>query len=446
MNAILKRIEGFFFRPISASGFGLMRIAWAATVLIYSLGQLMDVARYYGSDGILPPSIEHIVSREPYRYTLFDYVVDPQAVVIVYVIMLIACVYAIIGVYPRLMTIVAALLLFSFHERNPLSLGGGDTVLRNAGFLLMLAPCGRAFSKRRWRLQWERWRTKLPLLPPATMPAWPMWLMLWQLMVIYITTAWDKSLGDMWLNGTAVGSALLHTHFARWPLSWMMVIAVGSPIYTYGTLIWEFAWALLLLPKRILEALKLSHGTVKRGLLIGGILFHGGIFILMDVGSFSPAMLTAYLGVLTEEDFKALRSWFNNIWLRTKNQKPKTNKPKIAILYDGHCGLCQRSVFTLEMLDHLHRLRPVDFHDSEQKRKIASDIALKDLNRAMHIKLPDGRTYQGFYAARVLAWHLPVFWLLAPFLYLPGVSFIGNNVYKRIARNRRKCTHERCAM
>lgn len=438
-----KRTEDFFFRPISASGFGLMRIGWALTVLIYGLGQFADVARYYGAEGLLPANLEHIVTRSVYRFTLLHVITDPQAVVFLYALMLAACVSMILGIYPRLMTIVAVLLLFSFHERNPLSLGGGDTVLRNVGFLLMLAPCGKAFSRKRWRAQWERFRAKLPPLPPAKMPAWPMRLMLWQLMIIYVTTAWDKVLGTMWLQGTAVDSILLHTHFVRWPQTWMMTLGAASPVFTYATLIFELAWLMLLFPNSVLKYLRLTSGAVKRGLLVGGVLFHGGIFILMDVGSFSAAMMAAYLGVLTEEDFKAMRNFWNSLWFRTHHSKLKTQN-SIAVLYDGHCGLCQRSVFTLLMLDHLHRLKLVDFHDAELKKQYAADIALKDLDKAMHIRFPHKKTFKGFYAVRVLTWHLPVFWIIAPMMYLPGVSFIGNKIYRRVARNRKKCAHESC--
>ena len=279
----------------------------------------------------------------------------------------------------------------------------------------------------------------MPLLPPTQMPAWPMRLMLWQLIIIYVATGWDKVLGSMWLDGTAVGSTLLHTHFVRWPLPWMMTLGVGTAVFTYATLIFEFAWLLLLFPNAVLKFMRLSKGAIKRGLLIGGVLFHGGIFILMDVGSFSAAILTAYLGVLTEEDFTAMRNFWNNLWSKDKHQK-------IAMLFDGHCGLCQKSVFTLVTLDHLHRLKPIDFHDAERKKQCAADIALKDLDKAMHIRFSNKKTLKGFSAAHALTWHLPVFWILAPLMYLPGVSSLGNKIYKRIARNRKKCTHESCGI
>jgi predicted DCC family thiol-disulfide oxidoreductase YuxK len=54
----------------------------------------------------------------------------------------------------------------------------------------------------------------------------------------------------------------------------------------------------------------------------------------------------------------------------------------------------------------------------------------------MHILTPDGRSERGFDAYRVLARALPVTWALVPFVYLPGVRWIGQAVYKSVAHRR----------
>lgn len=116
----------------------------------------------------------------------------------------------------------------------------------------------------------------------------------------------------------------------------------------------------------------------------------------------------------------------------------------IAVFYDGHCGLCLRSIRVLRALDWLRRLRFVDFHEEALRQQIAPDIPYDDLDRALHIRYADGRTLTGFAAFRALCWSLPPLWLLGPFFYLPGATFIGDRVYAGIAERRRRCTHERC--
>jgi hypothetical protein len=47
-----------------------------------------------------------------------------------------------------------------------------------------------------------------------------------------------------------------------------------------------------------------------------------------------------------------------------------------------------------------------------------------------------GRTYFGFAAYRAMAWRIPAFWPVVPALYLPGVRFAGDAIYRRIAERR----------
>ena len=106
----------------------------------------------------------------------------------------------------------------------------------------------------------------------ATMPIWPYRLLLWQIVVIYLSSAWYKVLGDMWFDGSAVSIALQHPHFARWDLP-ISLIEFVSPFLTYGTLVWESLWLLLLIP------FWKHHEGTKRFFLVTGVCFHLGILI-----------------------------------------------------------------------------------------------------------------------------------------------------------------------
>jgi predicted DCC family thiol-disulfide oxidoreductase YuxK len=166
--------------------------------------------------------------------------------------------------------------------------------------------------------------------------------------------------------------------------------------------------------------------------MIGGVIFHMSIFVLMDVGSFSIALMAAYLGLLTASDFALFKQVFH-----------AGKERRVLVLYDGRCGLCMRSIATLLTFDWLDRLHPVDFH-SPERQKVAPDLSFEKLNKAMHIRLPNGKTYTGFKAMRRLGWVLPALRPLVPFLFLPGVSQVGEWAYKRIAQRRKRCTHEHC--
>jgi predicted DCC family thiol-disulfide oxidoreductase YuxK len=442
MKKLFSRINQFFFARTSATGFGMMRSAWAAIVFWSMLLQWPEVTRYYTNLGIMPQSLMGSMLRQDHRFSILDYITDPHAVFALYLLLLLAAFCAMIGLFPRFSTIFTCVLLFSFHERNTLPLAGGETVLRVLGFLLMIAPGISAFSLDRAALQWKSWVKSKKLLPQLTMPIWPYRLLLWQYMVIYLTSGWDKLMANMWWNGTAVSSSFHITPFMR----------IGGPVTEWVAghsfelsrlvVIFELAWLLLLVPDSLWQRMGFRKGGVKRTAIFFGILFHTGILFFMKVGTFPYAMMAGYLGLIKEEDMEQLRKRMNYFY-----------RKKIVVLFDGSCGFCRRSIAWLEMCDWLHRLRPEDYHDPAARHRVAYDLNIEDLDRALHVRIAkqkqqwkDAKTLRGFDAFRAISWHLPPFWLLAPFLYLPGAAFIGRRAYEKIAAKRNRCTDGACLM
>src|SRR5437868_12904764 len=102
-------------------------------------------------------------------------------------------------------------------------------------------------------------------------------------------------------------------------------------------------------------------------------------------------------------------------------------QPKATVLYDGQCGFCQRSVAILKKLDWLKKLRYQDARQIEQLPKTDPPLDPARLLDEMHLVPSSGHpVYHGFSAFRWMSWRLPLCWPLAPFLYLPGVPWLGN--------------------
>lgn len=431
---VLSPIEGFFFARRSAWPFGLARIAWSAVALAYFVMQWKDIAAYYSDEGFLPRDMIWLASRSDWRISILSLSGEPSFAFSCYIALLVSLTCSMLGIFPRVSTIAGFLLMASFHERNPMTLGGGDTVLRNIGIIFAIAPGIEAVSLSRLRQQYAQWRKKRSLLPHVTMPAWPYRLLLWQMIVIYISSLWWKMMGNMWLDGTAVGAALHHSIFINWPYSFMNLFMSFTETATYLTLLWEASWLLLFVPAPLWNRIPLLRRVpIKRLVVLGGFLFHGSIAFFMDVGSFSYALMAGYMGLFDDGD----RAWLKKV-LDRRQIHP------IAVLYDGSCRLCRRSAFGLAVMDGFDHLKLVDFRDAKKKNGVAPHLDESQLDLAMHILLPDQTVRTGFFAFRFMSWHLPALWLFAPFLYLPGVSHMGRFAYAWVAQNRRKCTHDRC--
>jgi predicted DCC family thiol-disulfide oxidoreductase YuxK len=115
----------------------------------------------------------------------------------------------------------------------------------------------------------------------------------------------------------------------------------------------------------------------------------------------------------------------------------QSTESRAAVLYDGQCKLCQKSVALLKRLDWFGTLRYQDARDLEHLPVSATPLDPARLMEEMHVLTPDGRgLYHGFAALRWLAWRLPLLWPIAPLLYIPGVPSLGQRLYLWIARNR----------
>ena len=163
-------LHRFFFAPISATGFGLMRILWASTAAWWYWMQVYDIEFFYSvHDGLSPLALGNAMFREQARFTLLEVFTDPSHIALLYGLLLLSLLCSALGVLPRLSTIVAFVLMCSFHERSLHILGGGDTVLRHVGFLLCISPCLDACSLKRLWAQWKHFRSTKKFLPPLRM-------------------------------------------------------------------------------------------------------------------------------------------------------------------------------------------------------------------------------------------------------------------------------------
>jgi predicted DCC family thiol-disulfide oxidoreductase YuxK len=119
------------------------------------------------------------------------------------------------------------------------------------------------------------------------------------------------------------------------------------------------------------------------------------------------------------------------------NAATKSITPKAQVLFDGDCAFCRKSVSLLGRLDWLKRLEFVDIRDGDHPLLQDPQVAQAPLTEQMHVRTPDGdRLHKGFDAFRWLAWRLPLLWLVAPLLYVPGIPALGQRLYLWVARNR----------
>lgn len=250
-----------------------------------------------------------------------------------------------------------------------------------------------------------------------------------QLCIAYGHTWYCKIQGDRWNDGTAVYYAVRYEDLVRFLLPRIFDQLPVYQILTWGTLVIEFAlWTLI------------WYRPTRYWVLLAGLSLHIGIEYCMNLPMFEWVFMFTYFLFIYPEDLS--RSWtYVKTWIECKFGEP------YKLAYDGDCLFCVRVVGLIHRLDIFGRLRPIDFRAEE--RTELGDIDMDRAEKELLVKTRKGEWLGGFYAFRFIAWRLPLIAIIAPFLLIPGVAQLGEEIYKFVAARRQfilggTCSHESC--
>ncbi len=105
------------------------------------------------------------------------------------------------------------------------------------------------------------------------------------------------------------------------------------------------------------------------------------------------------------------------------------------VLFDDECPLCTFQMRLLTWLDWLHTLDFLPISDP-RAQQLAPGLTREQLLEAIHCVTPEKRIYRGARCLRFIGMRMPALFPLALFLWLPGVIWFAEKIYRWISRNR----------
>ena len=105
------------------------------------------------------------------------------------------------------------------------------------------------------------------------------------------------------------------------------------------------------------------------------------------------------------------------------------------VLYDDECPLCIFQMKVLSWLDWRGALALVPLSDP-RAQAAAPQLVREDLLEAIHCVTPEGAVYRGARALRFVGLRLPLLVPVALLLWIPGVIYLAEIIYRLISRNR----------
>ncbi len=106
-----------------------------------------------------------------------------------------------------------------------------------------------------------------------------------------------------------------------------------------------------------------------------------------------------------------------------------------TVFYDGECAFCSFQMKVLTRLDWWHRLDLVPLTDP-RAGVWAPSLTREQLLEAIHCVTPLGRVYRGARCLRFVGLRLPMLVPVTLVLWFPGVIWVAEWMYERVARNR----------
>ena len=301
LRAAWRAWSWFWFRPVTASGLGIMRILMGVMLVMTSFDLISDLALLVGPDGVYSAGAAAKGTRMG-RWTWFDHVESMDVVYLIHAVNIVVNLLFLVGFRSRTMGILSVVFHAALYQRNGWFMNGGDRLVREFTLYMCVVPCGAAHSVDAWLSRRRAARRgegpSSPLIPILAHR-----LIQVQLCVMYTISGLDKLATGSWKNGNALYYALSSENYQRSPAlvdpllttqfgQWMLEVA------SYTTLVWEIGFPLFILwrPTRVLA-------------LVLGAMIHFGIFATMMVAYFSAASVWAYLSFGPYDWAERLRDW-----------------------------------------------------------------------------------------------------------------------------------------
>lgn len=287
---------------------GALRIALGAVLAIDVLLKFPVVEAHLSNTGWLTNHYALFRPMSSHLFSVYFAFGSPNEVRVLLGVQLLVCLLLLLGYRTKLMQLLALLFTTSLNSRNILIENGGSVVLNLLVLWTAFLPLGTRFSvdavRRSLRARQETTEDALNdrLDPPRELRPFvslAATALLLQWVTIYAFNVWQKN-GAPWRDGTAVYYFLQQDRLVTWFGAWLRgaLPLGGMKVLTFVTLFIEALIPLLLLsPWRSHTARLAAFGLA--------VAMHLGIDAVLQLGSFSWAMLVAFVAFVPTPAWEA---------------------------------------------------------------------------------------------------------------------------------------------
>ncbi|MEV7343885.1 HTTM domain-containing protein [Streptomyces sp. NPDC093544] len=302
-------------RPVSLYAAAVLRIGYGFLYLVFLLREFPNRDEIWGPGSPWTPELARQLFDQTGWASILTLSDNRAYFEACYVLALITSVLFLLGWRTRVVSVVFAVVVASFHARAIFMTDGGDNLILLMGVYLVFTACGR-----RWSLDARRTRLRSSEVRPVHTPMGQgaaelrrsrhtltavlhncgMFVIAAQVCFLYGAAGLYKVQGGSWGNGTALHYVLNLDLFRPWPELSLMADEHDAliAIACYLTVLLQVAFPFVL------------FGRLKYPVLTMLLGMHLGIAVLMGLPLFSGAMIIADAVFLPDRFYRSLeRLW-----------------------------------------------------------------------------------------------------------------------------------------
>jgi len=308
-------------RPISLYAAAVLRIGYGLLYLAFLLREFPHRDEIWGPGSPWTPALATQLFDQTGWSSILTLSDSQVYFEVCYATAVVTSALFLIGWRTRVMSILFALVVASFHTRAIFMTDGGDNLILLMAVYLSFTACGRRWSldTRRARLAgrssadpggpglWSQLKSAQRTLS-TVLHNCAMFVIAAQVCIVYGSAGLYKVQGGSWGNGTALHYVVNLDLFRPWPALALMVDShpMLIAVATYLTVLLQVAFPFVL------------FGRLKYVVLTMLLGMHAGIAVLMGLPLFSGAMIVADAAFLPDRFYTAL----GQLWRRTFHRAP----------------------------------------------------------------------------------------------------------------------------
>jgi hypothetical protein len=281
----------FWFTPADPATLGAIRVLGGLMLLYTHLVWSLELVAFFGPHAWLSPAaVETFYGSGSYAWSYLWWLQSPAALWTAHIVALIVFALLTLGLWTRIVSVLAFLITVAYANRVPGALFGLDDINVLLAMYLMVGKSGGAYSMDRW-LATRRAGGTLPAVKPSISANVAIRLIQLHMCVVYLFAGLGKLQGETWWTGSALMLAFSNLEYQTLDMTWLADWPLVVNFMTHLTVFWELSFTALVWPRRtrplvLLMALPPHLGI---GLCLGMMTF--GLVMLIGCLSFVPPAL-----------------------------------------------------------------------------------------------------------------------------------------------------------